>query len=175
MPRPASTASSHIWSVGYSSILDLNKRNKLAVDRTAGRIDAEEPARLYEVEGFDTVIKALPTNRWPGPRRSPSGCVRSRPAPSVLEARAGDPRQSERRNSRPPCASSPSTRPRAVQALQAGPARAREVGYQKANEFIRRSSPPAAFSRRLRIRRVAWPACCCTRHLVMEFDAGCRP
>src|SRR5215470_922628 len=49
----------HIWSVGYSSILDLNKRNKLAVDRTAGRIDAEEAGAFYEVEGFDTVIKAL--------------------------------------------------------------------------------------------------------------------
>ena len=37
----------HIWSVGYSSILDLNKRNKLAVDRTAGRIDAEEAGAFY--------------------------------------------------------------------------------------------------------------------------------
>jgi hypothetical protein len=53
----------HIWSVGYSSILDLNKRNKLAVDRTAGRIDAEEAGAFYEVEGFDTVIKALTDNK----------------------------------------------------------------------------------------------------------------
>jgi imidazolonepropionase-like amidohydrolase len=49
----------HIWSVGYSSILELEKRRKLAVDRTAGHIDAEEAGAFYEVEGFDTVIKAM--------------------------------------------------------------------------------------------------------------------
>jgi imidazolonepropionase-like amidohydrolase len=49
----------HIWSVGYSSILNLEKRRQLAVDRTAGRIDAEEAGSFYEVEGFDTVIKAM--------------------------------------------------------------------------------------------------------------------
>ena len=53
----------HIWSVGYSSILELDKRNKLAVDRTAGKIDAEEAGALYEVEGFDDVIKAMVDNK----------------------------------------------------------------------------------------------------------------
>lgn len=53
----------HIWSVGYSSILDLEKRRKLAVDRTAGLIDAEEAGALYEVEGFDTVIAAMVANK----------------------------------------------------------------------------------------------------------------
>ena len=37
----------HIWSVGYSSILDVEKRRKLAVERTAGRIDAEEAGAFY--------------------------------------------------------------------------------------------------------------------------------
>ena len=53
----------HIWSVGYSSILDLDKRRKLAVDRTAGRIDAEEAGAFYETEGFDVVIKAMVDNK----------------------------------------------------------------------------------------------------------------
>jgi hypothetical protein len=53
----------HIWSVGYSSIKDLQKRNKLAVDRTAGRIDAEEAGAFYEVEGFDDVIQAMVDNK----------------------------------------------------------------------------------------------------------------
>jgi hypothetical protein len=53
----------HIWSVGYSSILDLKKRQQLAVDRTAGRIDAEEAGALYETENFDVVIKALVDNK----------------------------------------------------------------------------------------------------------------
>jgi hypothetical protein len=49
----------HIWSVGYTSIMDLEKRRKLAVDRTAGRIDAEEAGALYEPENYDTVINAM--------------------------------------------------------------------------------------------------------------------
>jgi imidazolonepropionase-like amidohydrolase len=49
----------HIWSVGYSSIRDLKKRNQLAVDRTAGRIDAEVAGAQYDVDGFDDVIKAM--------------------------------------------------------------------------------------------------------------------
>ena len=52
----------HIWSVGYSSIRDLAKRNKLAIDRTAGRIDAEVAGALYEVEGYDEVIAAMVRN-----------------------------------------------------------------------------------------------------------------
>ncbi len=52
----------HIWSIGYTSIMDLQKRNKLAVDRTAGRIDAEEAGAQYQVENFDTVIAALVHN-----------------------------------------------------------------------------------------------------------------
>ena len=49
----------HIWSVGYSSIRDPQKRNQLAVDRTAGRIDAEVAGAQYDVDGFDDVIKAM--------------------------------------------------------------------------------------------------------------------
>ena len=48
----------HIWSVGYTSIRDLEKRRKLAFDRTEGRIDAEIAGAQYEVEGYDDVIKA---------------------------------------------------------------------------------------------------------------------
>jgi imidazolonepropionase-like amidohydrolase len=49
----------HIWSVGYTSIMDLDRRRKLAIDRTAGRIDAEEAGALYETENFDKVIAAM--------------------------------------------------------------------------------------------------------------------
>ena len=49
----------HIWSVGYTSIMDLDKRHKLAVDRTAGRIDAEEAGALYEPENYDKVIAPM--------------------------------------------------------------------------------------------------------------------
>jgi hypothetical protein len=49
----------HIWSVGYSSILDVPKRRKLAEDRIAGRIDQELAGALYETENYDTVINAM--------------------------------------------------------------------------------------------------------------------
>jgi hypothetical protein len=49
----------HIWSVGYTSIMDLDKRRQLAVDRTAGRIDAEEVGAFYQTENYDQVIAAM--------------------------------------------------------------------------------------------------------------------
>lgn len=49
----------HIWAVGYTSIMDLDRRRKLATDRTAGRIDAEEAGALYESQNFDKVIAAM--------------------------------------------------------------------------------------------------------------------
>jgi imidazolonepropionase-like amidohydrolase len=49
----------HIWSVGYTSIMDLEKRHKLELDRTAGRIDAEVAGALYEPENYDQVIAPM--------------------------------------------------------------------------------------------------------------------
>jgi imidazolonepropionase-like amidohydrolase len=49
----------HIWGVGYTSIMDIERRRKLAIDRTAGRIDAEEAGALYETENFDKVIAPM--------------------------------------------------------------------------------------------------------------------
>jgi hypothetical protein len=43
--------------------MELEKRRKLAVDRTAGKIDAEEAGALYETDGFDAVIKAMVDNK----------------------------------------------------------------------------------------------------------------
>ena len=53
----------HIWAVGYTSIMDLDRRRKLAIDRTAGRIDAEEAGALYETENFDKVIAPMVEHR----------------------------------------------------------------------------------------------------------------
>jgi imidazolonepropionase-like amidohydrolase len=53
----------HIWGVGYTSIMDLDRRRKLAIDRTAGRIDAEEAGALYETENFDKVIAPMVEHR----------------------------------------------------------------------------------------------------------------
>jgi hypothetical protein len=53
----------HIWSVGWSSIADVDKRHKIAADRLAGKIDAEEAAALYETENFDKIIKTMVDNK----------------------------------------------------------------------------------------------------------------
>jgi hypothetical protein len=49
----------HIWSVGYSSITDPQKRHQLEINRTAGRIDAEMAGALYEPEHYDAVIAPM--------------------------------------------------------------------------------------------------------------------
>jgi imidazolonepropionase-like amidohydrolase len=49
----------HIWSVGYTSIMDLEKRRRLFVERTAGRLDAEEMGALYEPDNYDKVIAPM--------------------------------------------------------------------------------------------------------------------
>ncbi|HKA44338.1 MAG TPA: amidohydrolase family protein [Burkholderiales bacterium] len=53
----------HIWSVGWSSIADVDKRRRIAADRLAGKVEAEEAAALYEVENFDKIIKTMVDNK----------------------------------------------------------------------------------------------------------------
>jgi imidazolonepropionase-like amidohydrolase len=49
----------HIWSVGYSSILDVKRRRQLAKQRLAGNIEQELAGSYYEPENFDDVIAAM--------------------------------------------------------------------------------------------------------------------
>ena len=49
----------HIWSVGYSSILDVKKRRDLAKQRLAGNIEQELAGAFYEVENFDSIIEVM--------------------------------------------------------------------------------------------------------------------
>ncbi|MGH6670629.1 MAG: amidohydrolase family protein [Xanthobacteraceae bacterium] len=49
----------HIWSVGYSSILDVKRRRQLAKQRLAGNIEQELAGSYYEPENFDDVIGAM--------------------------------------------------------------------------------------------------------------------
>lgn len=49
----------HIWSVGYSSIPYVPARRKLAEDRLGGRIDQELAGSYYQTENFDEVIGAM--------------------------------------------------------------------------------------------------------------------
>jgi imidazolonepropionase-like amidohydrolase len=49
----------HIWSVGYSSIPYEPARRKLAEDRLAGRIEQELAGSYYQTENYDEVIGAM--------------------------------------------------------------------------------------------------------------------
>jgi imidazolonepropionase-like amidohydrolase len=49
----------HIWSVGYSSIPYAPARRKLAEDRLGGVIDQELAGSYYQTENFDEVIGAM--------------------------------------------------------------------------------------------------------------------
>ncbi len=49
----------HIWSVGYSSIPYVPSRRKLAEDRLGGRIDQELAGSYYQTENYDEVIGAM--------------------------------------------------------------------------------------------------------------------
>jgi Amidohydrolase family len=129
----------HIWSVGYSSIMDLERRHRLATARTAGKIDAEIAGAQYEVQGFDEVIRAMVENRvaW-----TPTIAKWLRPlSPSAQRFWQREQEILASPNARFPDAVRVITeftteklfeRYRPEQLEQA------RIGYQKANEFIRR-------------------------------------
>jgi len=129
----------HIWSVGYSSILDLEKRRKLAVDRTAGRIDAEEAGAFYETEGFDVVIKALVDNKvaW-----TPTIAKWLRPlSPSAERFWKREQEILANPNARFPAAVrviTEYTTEKLFKRYNPDQLERAKIGYQKANEFIRR-------------------------------------
>jgi hypothetical protein len=119
--------------------MDLEKRNKLAVDRTAGRIDAEEAGALYEVEGFDAVIKAMVDNKvaW-----TPTIAKWLRPlSPSAQRFW-----QREQQILANPKAKFPDavravtefTTEKLFKRYKPEQLERTKIGYQKANEFIRR-------------------------------------
>jgi hypothetical protein len=49
----------HIWSVGYSSITDDQKRRRIGADRLLRKIDAEQVGAFYEVNHYDRIIGAM--------------------------------------------------------------------------------------------------------------------
>ena len=129
----------HIWSVGYSSIRDKEKRLKLARDRTEGRIDAEVAGAQYEVEGFDDVIKAMvehhvawtPTiAKWLRPLSPSAERFWKREQEILANPKAKFPDAVR--------AITEYTTEKLFKRYKPEQLAAAKVGYQKANEFIRR-------------------------------------
>jgi hypothetical protein len=129
----------HIWSVGYSSIADLDARRKVAADRLAGKIDAEEVGALYETEHFDEVINAMVTHhvawtptiaKWLRPLSPSAARFRARENEILDDPQAGFPDTLRTITDSAYDKLLVKYKPEQL-------ARAR-LGYDKANEFIRR-------------------------------------
>ena len=166
----------HIWSVGYSSIPYIPARRKLAEDRLGGVIDQELAGAYYQTENFDAVIGAMVEHQvaW-----TPTIAKWLRPlSPSAARFRE---RENEILND--PDADLPA----AVRAVADNaydkllkrytPKQLEQakVGYEKANEFIRRfvqaggilkegSDPPRGMA-----------ALLMHQALVMDVEAGVPP
>jgi Amidohydrolase family len=129
----------HIWSVGYSSILDVNKRRKLAEDRLAGKIDAEVAGAQYQTENYDAVISTMVEHHvaW-----TPTIAKWLRPLSPSMERF----RQKENEILNDPNAAFPpilravtdSSYDKLLKHYTPEQLDATKLGYQKANEFIRR-------------------------------------
>src|SRR5918999_6257588 len=166
----------HIWSVGYSSIPYAPARRKLAEDRLGGGIDQELAGAYYQTENFDEVIGAMVKHQvaW-----TPTIAKWLRP----LSPSADRFRERENQILNDPEAELPAA-VRAVtdnsydKLLKRYTPEQRErakVGYEKANEFIRRfvqaggilkegSDPPRGMA-----------ALLMHQALVMDVEAGVSP
>jgi imidazolonepropionase-like amidohydrolase len=129
----------HIWSVGYSSIPYAPARRKLAEDRLGGVIDQELAGAYYQSENFDAVIGPMVERQvaW-----TPTIAKWLRPlSPSADRFRARENAILNDPNADLPAAVRAVTdnaydkllkRYTSAQLEQA------KIGYEKANEFIRR-------------------------------------
>jgi hypothetical protein len=129
----------HIWSVGYSSILDIGVRRKLAEDRLAGKIDAEVAGAQYQPENYGAVIDAMVVHHvgW-----TPTIAKWLRPLSPSMERF----RQKEHEILNDPNVALPpvmrvvtdSSYDKLLNHYTPEQLEATKIGYQKANEFIRR-------------------------------------
>jgi imidazolonepropionase-like amidohydrolase len=52
----------HHWSIGLTSIADLNRRKQFIADRWGGKLDTEELPYFYDRDNFDRIIDAMVAN-----------------------------------------------------------------------------------------------------------------
>jgi hypothetical protein len=129
----------HIWSVGYSSIPYVPARRKLAEDRLGGVIDQELAGAYYQTENFDAVIGAMVEHHvaW-----TPTIAKWLRPlSPNAKRFRERENQILNDPNSDLPAAVRAVTDNAYEKLLKRyTPAQLEQakIGYEKANEFIRR-------------------------------------
>jgi imidazolonepropionase-like amidohydrolase len=129
----------HIWSVGYSSIPYVPARRKLAEDRLGGVIDQELAGAYYQSENFDAVIGAMvehevawtPTiAKWLRPLSPSADRFRKRESEILNDPNADLPAAVR--------AVTDNAYDKLLKRYTAAQREQAKVGYEKANEFIRR-------------------------------------
>ncbi|MGN6735137.1 MAG: amidohydrolase family protein [Candidatus Binatia bacterium] len=166
----------HIWSVGYSSILYAPARRKLAEDRLGGVIDQELAGAYYQPENYGAVIEAMVQHEvaW-----TPTIAKWLRPlSPSTERFRERENQILNDSGAELPAAVRAVTENSYEKLCKRYSPEQREqarVGYEKANEFIRRfveaggilkegSDPPRGMA-----------ALLMHQALVMDVEAGVPP
>ncbi|HXG50000.1 MAG TPA: amidohydrolase family protein [candidate division Zixibacteria bacterium] len=174
--RAGVDAIEHIWSVGYSSIPYVPARRKLAEDRLGGVIDQELAGAYYQTENYGAVIAAMVEH---GVAFTPTIAKWLRPlSPSAERFRARENQILSHPEADLPASVRAVTENAYDKLLKRYTpeqlAQAR-VGYEKANEFIRRfveaggllkegSDPPRGMA-----------ALLMHEALVMDVEAGVPP
>jgi Amidohydrolase family len=166
----------HIWSVGYSSIPYVPARRKLAEDRLGGVIDQELAGAYYQTENFDKVIGAMvgrgvawtPTiAKWLRPLSPSAERFRERENQILNDADADLPVAVR--------AVTDNAYDKLLKRYKPEQLERAKIGYEKANEFIRRfvraggilkegSDPPRGMA-----------ALLMHQALVMDVEAGVPP
>jgi hypothetical protein len=166
----------HIWSVGYSSIPYVPARRKLAEDRLGGAIDQELAGAYYQTEHYDAVIDAMVERQvaW-----TPTIAKWLRPlSPSAERFRARENQILNNAQADLPAAVRTVTENAYDKLLKRYTPKQLDqakIGYEKANEFIRRfveaggilkegSDPPRGMA-----------ALLMHQALVMDVEAGVPP
>src|SRR5438093_3892857 len=166
----------HIWSVGYSSIPYAPARRRLAEDRLGGVIDQELAGAYYQTENFDAVIGAMvehhvawtPTiAKWLRPLSPSAARFRERENQILNEPNADLPAAIR--------AVTDNAYDKLFKRYTPEELERAKIGYEKANEFIRRfvqaggilkegSDPPRGMA-----------ALLIHQALVMDVEAGVPP
>src|SRR5262245_58131914 len=166
----------HIWSVGYSSIPDLDRRHQLAEQRLSGNIEQEIAGSYYEPENYDRVIDAMVQR---GVGWTPTIAKWLRPlSPSMERFRK---RESELLDD-PDLDLPPTVRTITENAYDKllkrySPAQLdrAKIGYEKANEFIRRFVAAGGLLKEGADPPRGMAALLMHQALVMDVEAGVPP
>jgi hypothetical protein len=166
----------HIWAVGTSSILYPPSREKLHIDRLGGLIDQEIANSYYQTENFAPIIDAMVER---GVAWTPTIAKWLRPlSPSAERFRAREEEILSNPNARLPGAVRAVTYnayDKLMKRYDAQQLERAKIGYDKANDFIRRfveaggilkegSDPPRGMA-----------ALLMHQALVMDVEAGVPP